>query len=327
MNTRKLPIALATAGIATAGFGAAVLPARARRRPACGHGHRPSPSTCRRGTPVDAFPDGAPSRRSPRPRARAAPRRRRSQRPRRRQAPEQPVRAPAARRRRRPVAGARAGPPSPEPPGPAARQKTTGKRAARPREADDASPARDDEAPQARSATATPRGTRLREPDGAPTLDQPRPLDRHARRRADRRPELLHRQVPHPAVPALDLPGRRHRVRHPLGGPRGDQRDRDRLRPQPQRLLRGRPGLDAVHARDVEAVRRRRQRRQEEGPVQPGRRDLRRRALPQGRRRRGGPAPRDLRLQPRRLVRRLGPHARAPDRRPARRTSSARSPA
>ena len=42
---------------------------------------------------------------------------------------------------------------------------------------------------------------------------------------------------------------------------------------------------------------------------------------------REGPAPRDLRLQPRRLVRRLGPHARAPDRRPADRTSSARSPA
>ena len=40
-----------------------------------------------------------------------------------------------------------------------------------------------------------------------------------------------------------------------------------------------------------------------------------------------GPAPRDLRLQPRRLVRRLGPHARPPRRRHARPTSSARSPA
>ena len=46
----------------------------------------------------------------------------------------------------------------------------------------------------------------------------------------------------------------------------------------------GRRGLDAVPALDVEAVRRRRQRRRPQGPVQPGRRDLRRRALPQGRR-------------------------------------------
>ena len=63
-----------------------------------------------------------------------------------------------------------------------------------------------------------------------------------------------------------------------------------------------------------------------EGPVQPRRRDLRRRALPQGGRRRAGPAQGDLRLQPRRLVRRLRPHARPHDRRPARPTSSARSP-
>ena len=40
-----------------------------------------------------------------------------------------------------------------------------------------------------------------------------------------------------------------------------------------------------------------------------------------------GPAQGDLRLQPRRLVRRLRAHARAADRRPARPTSSARSPA
>ena len=56
-----------------------------------------------------------------------------------------------------------------------------------------------------------------------------------------RRAQLLHREVPHPAVPAPDLPGRRDRVRRALGGARGDQRDRDRLRPQPQRLLGRRP--------------------------------------------------------------------------------------
>ena len=148
---------------------------------------------------------------------------------------------------------------------------------------------------------------------------QPHPLRGAPRPRADRRPELLHRQVPDPAVPAADLPGRRHRVRRALGGPGRDQRDRDRLRAQPQRLDRRRAGLDAVHALDVEALRRRRQPRRPQGPVQPGRRDLRRRALPEGRPGRPGRPPRDLRLQPRRLVRRLRPHARASDRRPARR--------
>ena len=50
---------------------------------------------------------------------------------------------------------------------------------------------------------------------------------------------------------------------------------------------RRRGRLDAVHPVQLEDVRRRRQRRRQEGPVQPGRRDLRRRALPQGRRRAG----------------------------------------
>ena len=79
----------------------------------------------------------------------------------------------------------------------------------------------------------------------------------------------------------------------------------------------GRDGLDAVHPLVLAGLRRGRQRRQPQGPLQPGRRDLRRRALPAGRRRRGGPAPRDLRLQPRRLVRGLGDAAGQADRRPA----------
>ena len=140
---------------------------------------------------------------------------------------------------------------------------------------------------------------------------------RRAGRGQDRRPELLHRPLPDPAVPAADLPGRGHAVRRPLGAAGRDQRDRDRLRPQPARLHRGRPGLDAVHAGDLEVLRRRRQQRRPDGPVQPGRRDLRRRALPEGRRRRQGHPRRDLRLQPRRLVRGLGAAARAADRRPA----------
>ena len=153
--------------------------------------------------------------------------------------------------------------------------------------------------------------------DGTPTLNNPTFSLSRARRRPDRRPELLHRQVPDPALPALDLPGRRHPVRHPLGGPRGDQRDRDRLRPQPERLLGRRRRLDAVHAGHLEDVRRRRQPRRQEGPVQPGRRDLRGRALPARRGRRAGHPQGDLRLQPRRLVRRLRPPARAGDRRAA----------
>ena len=138
-----------------------------------------------------------------------------------------------------------------------------------------------------------------------------------ARRGQDRRPELLHRQVPDPAVPAADLPGRGHAVRRPLGAAGRDQRDRDRLRPQPQRLLRRRAGLDAVHARLLEGLRGRRQQRRADGPVQPGRRDLRRRALPEGRRRRHGHPQGGLRLQPRRLVRRQRAAAGAGHRRPA----------
>ena len=150
-----------------------------------------------------------------------------------------------------------------------------------------------------------------------PAAERPVLHARRAGRGQDRRPELLHRPLPDPAVPAADLPGGGHAVRHPLGAAGRDQRDRDRLRPQPARLHRGRPGLDAVHAGDLEVLRRRRQQRRPDGPVQPGRRDLRRRALPEGRGRRQGHPRRDLRLQPRRLVRRLGPAARAADRRPA----------
>ena len=90
-------------------------------------------------------------------------------------------------------------------------------------------------------------------------------------------------------------------------------------------LERRRRGLDAVHARHLEGVRRRRQQGRPRRSVQPGRRDLRRRALPEGRGRRQGPPRRRLGLQPRRLVRGLRPPARAGDRRHAGRASSPRS--
>ena len=99
------------------------------------------------------------------------------------------------------------------------------------------------------------------------------------------RPQLRDPAVPRPAVPAADLPGRGHPVRDPLGGAGGDQRDRDRLRAQPQRLLGRRRRLDAVPPLDLEDLGRGRQPRRPQGPLQPGRRDLRRGALPQGRRR------------------------------------------
>ena len=140
--------------------------------------------------------------------------------------------------------------------------------------------------------------------------------DRQQRRRPDRRPQLRHRAVLDPALPAPDLPGLRNPVRGAVGGPRLDQPDRDRVRHEPQRLHRRRARLDAVHARDLGDVRSRRQQRRPQGPLQPGRRDLRRRQLPEGRRRRGGPLPGDLRLQPRRLVRRRGPPLREAVRQP-----------
>ena len=125
-----------------------------------------------------------------------------------------------------------------------------------------------------------------RNPDGSPTDTNPTADDRRLRPGPDRGPQLRHRPVHDPALPAADLPGLRDPVRDPLAGARLDQPDRDRLRHQPQRLHRRRPGLDAVHARDLGDVRRRRQRRRAQGPLQPRRRDLRRGPLPERRRRR-----------------------------------------
>ena len=131
------------------------------------------------------------------------------------------------------------------------------------------------------------------------------------------RAEPVPRLVPDPAVPAADLPGGRDPVPGAVAGARRDQRDRDRLRPQPVGLLRGRRRLDAVHAGDLEGVGHRRQRRRRRRSVQPGRRDLQRRPLPAGGRRRDEPVEGDLRLQPRGLVRQSGAAPRQADRRDA----------
>ena len=84
----------------------------------------------------------------------------------------------------------------------------------------------------------------LRNDDGTPSRSNPGFVDALPGPSTDDGcAELHHSQVPGAAVPAADLPGGRDRVRHPLGGPGGDQRDRDRLRPQPERVVA--PGRSA----------------------------------------------------------------------------------
>ena len=143
-----------------------------------------------------------------------------------------------------------------------------------------------------------------------------RPAVAAARAAAHRRPERRHRLAADPAVPAADLPGRRRRVRRALGGPRRDQRDRDRLRPQPERVAPPAPlGWMQFMPAHLGDLRRRRQRRRRKDPYNPvdaifaAARYLRAAGADDG------PAPGDLRLQPRRLVRQRRPRC-APARSP-----------
>ena len=136
-----------------------------------------------------------------------------------------------------------------------------------------------------------------------PNGNQPDGDDRPLRPGADRRPQLRHRLVRDTALPAADLPVLRDRVRDPLGGARLDQQDRDRLRHQHGALDRRGDRVDAVPALQLGGLRARRQRRRAQGPLQPGRRDLRRRPPAQDQRRQRRPLQGDLHLQPRRLVR------------------------
>ena len=143
--------------------------------------------------------------------------------------------------------------------------------------------------PRDRSTTPPATGGRRRDGRERRRRQRARRPARPRRRRPAQIPNFFIGQLRDPAVPAVDLPGGGHPVRRPVGGPGRDQRDRDRLRPQPQRLHGRCAGLDAVHARQLAGLRRRRQRGRPQGPLQPRRRDLRRRALPEGGRRRGGP--------------------------------------
>ena len=141
--------------------------------------------------------------------------------------------------------------------------------------------------PQRRRRLA-PVGGRHRRSGSDPQLQQ----------RLRRGPELL----PRAAVPAADLQGGGGPVRRAVADPRRDQRNRDRLRHRPVGLERRCGRLDAVHAGDLAAVRRRRPRRGLRRPLQPRRRDLRRRPLPARGRCRQQPQGRDPGLQPLRRI-------------------------
>ena len=104
--------------------------------------------------------------------------------------------------------------------------------------------------------------------------------------------------------PPVALARRRCGVRDPVAGARRDQQDRVELRPQHGPELGRRGRLDAVHAGHVAALGHRRKRRRRRRSVEPRRRRLLGRALPRGGRRPHRHLPRDLRLQPRAVVRR-----------------------
>ena len=174
----------------------------------------------------------------------------------------------------------------------------------------------DSKAPEDVLAGDTPRATERA--DGTPTVANPTTSARRPRGGPDRRPELLHREVPHPALPAP------RSTRPPAsstacGGRswRRSTRSRPTTGATSTSRAPARSGGCSSCPSSWKAVRRRRQRGRPQGPLQPGRRDLRRRALPARRQRRRGPAPRDVRLQPRRLVRGLRPDAARAHRRPA----------
>ena len=115
-----------------------------------------------------------------------------------------------------------------------------------------------------------PKKTKLRNTDGSPAHVESRI---HGRTPGSvRRPgcaELRDPEVPGADLPVADLSGGGYPVRRSLGGVGRDQRDRDRLWPQPQRVLRRRAGVDAVHPFVVEDVWGRCEQGRQEGSVQP----------------------------------------------------------
>src|SRR6266540_1918990 len=149
--------------------------------------------------------------------------------------------------------------------------------------------------------------------------------------RVDLRPGLVHDAArADTAAPGLDAPrplaARGVRLRDSLAGARVHQQDRVELRPEhgPELCRRGR--VDAVHALDVAALGPRRGRRRNRRSVEPGRRDLRGRAVSRCGWRADRYFTRDLCVQPRRLVRPRGARRR-PCLRAGRHRGNCRSPA
>ena len=149
---------------------------------------------------------------------------------------------------------------------------------------------------------------RFATPTARPTDTNPGAERRRLRRRPDRRPQLHHRPVRDPALPAADLPGLRHPVRDPLADPRLDQPDRDRASaptsasppPAPIGWMQFMPSTWEAYGVDANDDGRK-------DPYNPVDAICAAARYLQRRRRRDRPAHRDLRLQPRRLVRRRGP--------------------
>ena len=175
------------------------------------------------------------------------------------------------------------------------------------------------------AAAASPLGRRLpgRAVDQSatrrdPNRRQPRPHDRRLRPGPDRGPELRHRPVLDPALPAADLPGLRHPVRDPWQVLASINRIETAFGTNLNVSSAGAMGWmqfipSSWEAYGVDA--------NDDGrkdPYNPVDAICAAGPLPARRGRPGGPAPGDLRLQPRRLVRRRGPAVRGPVRQAAR---------
>ena len=176
-------------------------------------------------------------------------------------------------------------------------------------------------------APTTPATPRRSAPDGSPTLENPTVSVATPGPAPHRRAQLLHREVPHPALPAPDLPGRR-RSSTACAGRSWPRSTRSRpttaatsTSPRPARSAgcSSCPSTWEMYGVDGNQD-------GKQDPYNPVDAIFAAARYLQGGRRRPGPARGDLRLQPRRLVRRLRAPARAADRRPARPTSWARSP-
>ena len=87
---------------------------------------------------------------------------------------------------------------------------------------------------------------------------RPPRVPRHAHQAVEHPPGLAHRRAGPRRRPPAGVPGRGGGVRHPVEVPGRHQPRRDGHRPHPGHVDRGRAGTDAVHARHLGGLRRRR---------------------------------------------------------------------